>query len=160
VGRLKITAPLVLGTLVLVSGNTYAESLPSAVSHVYYVSGGFSVSGAINESTVDPLLGFEVSASARVGFMLPWITVGGQLGGDSFGYVEAGAWAVVNLGVGYNLSEAGTGPYLFAGAPIPVRLGVWRRNWLITAQPYVRIQLVEGQPHEAGMLWKIGIPMF
>ena len=159
-GSRRAIGPLFLGSLVFVSGNAVAESLPSAVSHVYYVSGGFSVSGAINESTVDPLLGVEISAAARAGLMLPWVTVGGQIGGGSLGYIEAGAWAVVNLGVGYNLSDGGAGPYLFVGAPIPIRLGVWRRNWLITAQPYARIQLAEGQPHEAGMLWKLGIPMF
>jgi hypothetical protein len=130
------------------------------VSHVYYVSGGFSVSGAINEATVDPLLGAEISAAARVGLLLPWITVGGQLGGDAFGYVEAGAWAIVNLGFGYSFTGVGADPYLFGGVPIPIRLGVWRRNWLITVQPYARIQLSEGRPHEAGVMWKWGIPMF
>ncbi len=158
-GNCRYLGGLLLGGFVA-SGTASAESLPLAVSHVYYVSGGISVSGAINESTVTPLLGAEVSAAARVGLFLPWITIGGQLGDDALGYVEAGAWAIVNLGMGYVFGDGDPEPYLFAGAPIPIRLGVWRRNWLITAQPYARVQLTEGRAHEAGVLWKFGIPMF
>ena len=158
--KFKIFCPLIVGCLAASGGKAVAESLPSAVSHVYYVNGGISVSGSINESSIDPVLGFEISAAARVGLFLPWVTAGGQFGGDALGYVEAGTWALVNIGAGYGFIEGGAEPYLFVGAPIPVRLGVWRRNWLITAQPYARIQLTEGRPHEAGVMWKLAVPMF
>ena len=158
--KLNVSCRLLGCCLAFSGGESIAESLPSAVSHVYYVNGGVTVSGAINESSIDPILGFEISAAARVGVFLPWVTAGGHIGGDVLGYVEAGTWALVNIGAGYGFIEGGGEPYLFVGAPIPVRLGVWRRNWLVTAQPYARIQLTEGRPNEAGVMWKLALPMF
>ena len=139
-----------------------AEPLTTAIAHRYYISTGVLGGVSIGEEKVDAIYGAELTYAARLGFLLPWVG-GGVMGhGDSFvGYLEGGFWAALNIGVGAELHDGEElWPYLYLGAPIPLHLGVWRRNWLLTAQPWARVQLDSSRPHSAGLMFKWGIPLF